>query len=254
VDNIDNTNDDDDDVNDHNRKKRRRSNDNVADSSTTNNHHRHSTTTDTSTTSTRHLSPSYKMTLSQRLEFDTSDSSDTTDDDDDDGNNSYNHRTKYDTNGPINNDSYCCTSDEIESYNSVTVQLPDTDYNNNNNNDNYDIGNFGYDCQFTGGREVQQQKRRRTRVYNIIPARQWKDVSSNNNNASTITIPKPDSDIFDETGRVVCHRKWTLQEKMVIKSGIQKYKTDCVAIKNHYAIILRNRTNVQCKDCYRTMI
>ena len=65
----------------------------------------------------------------------------------------------------------------------------------------------------------------------------------------------PDPDIFDEFGKVKRRRRWTNEEKACIKLGVEHYGVgDWQSIKLDYPEILRNRTTVQIKDCWRTMI
>eukprot|EP00977_Amphora_coffeiformis_P003584 scaffold701_cov158-Amphora_coffeaeformis.AAC.12 len=64
----------------------------------------------------------------------------------------------------------------------------------------------------------------------------------------------PDEGIFNESGKVLKRLRWTDEEKLCVKEGVKvhgvgKWKE----IKNDYAAILRNRTPVQIKDCWRTM-
>lgn len=79
------------------------------------------------------------------------------------------------------------------------------------------------------------------RRYNIIP-RDWND-----------DLPAPDTGVFDDLGRVVNRRRWTDEEKAAVRHGFDQYGADWVQIKKSSAHILKNRTNVQIKDCYRTM-
>ncbi|KAL7557795.1 hypothetical protein ACA910_003840 [Epithemia clementina (nom. ined.)] len=64
----------------------------------------------------------------------------------------------------------------------------------------------------------------------------------------------PDPGIFDDLGKVKRRFRWTEQEKNCVKIGVQKFGIGRWAlIKKEYAQILRNRTSVQVKDCWRTM-
>ena len=66
--------------------------------------------------------------------------------------------------------------------------------------------------------------------------------------------PPPDEGIFDENGKVLKRLKWTDEEKACVKEGVKVYGVGkWVSIKTDYAEILRNRTPVQIKDCWRTM-
>jgi len=66
--------------------------------------------------------------------------------------------------------------------------------------------------------------------------------------------PQPDQGIFDEEGRVRRRRRWTDEEKTAIKEGVRIHGVGhWVEIKKMYGEILRNRTSVQIKDCWRTM-
>jgi hypothetical protein len=71
--------------------------------------------------------------------------------------------------------------------------------------------------------------------------------------AGFFSIP-PDDGIFDEDGKVLKRLKWTDEEKTCVKEGVKahgmgKWKQ----IKLDHQQILRNRTPVQMKDCWRTM-
>ena len=154
------------------------------------------------------------MTTSQSLEFDSSNESS-----DDDENMI---TTNIDT-GDDDDD------DDVDSTESVE---------SNNNSEQHRRVQLSEIPDFTNNHQ-----QRRIQMYNILPDK-WID-----NN-----LPIPDNNIFDETGHVIQRRRWTTPEKIAIKAGISKYKNDWIAIKKHYAHILRNRTNVQCKDCYRTMV
>ena len=67
------------------------------------------------------------------------------------------------------------------------------------------------------------------------------------------SIP-PDEGIFDENGKVVKRLKWTDEEKLSVKEGVRKFGIGkWKDIKAEYNAILRNRSAVQIKDCWRTM-
>jgi hypothetical protein len=67
--------------------------------------------------------------------------------------------------------------------------------------------------------------------------------------------PLPDAGVFDEEGKVTKRQRWSDEEKGAVKRGVKKYGVGkWVKIKENYANILRNRTHVQCKDCWRTMV
>jgi Myb-like DNA-binding domain len=54
---------------------------------------------------------------------------------------------------------------------------------------------------------------------------------------------------------VVKRRFWTREEKQAVKQGVERYGMgDWSRIKAEFAVVLRHRTNVQIKDCWRTMI
>ena len=65
----------------------------------------------------------------------------------------------------------------------------------------------------------------------------------------------PDEGIFDaSTGLVLKRRRWSEEEKTAVKEGVRKHGVGhWVKIKDEYADILRNRTAIQIKDCWRTM-
>jgi len=64
----------------------------------------------------------------------------------------------------------------------------------------------------------------------------------------------PDEGIFDEEGKVRKRLRWTDEEKLCVREGVKVHGTGkWVKIKHDYAAILRNRTPVQIKDCWRTM-
>jgi hypothetical protein len=66
--------------------------------------------------------------------------------------------------------------------------------------------------------------------------------------------PMPDEGVFDKNGKVVKRRTWTEEEKVAVRAGVRMYGLGkWVEIKQDYGLILRNRTAVQCKDCWRTM-
>jgi hypothetical protein len=66
--------------------------------------------------------------------------------------------------------------------------------------------------------------------------------------------PRPDEGVFDQNGKVLKRRPWANEEKGAVKAGVRKYGLGkWVHIKEEYGVILRNRTAVQCKDCWRTM-
>lgn len=67
-------------------------------------------------------------------------------------------------------------------------------------------------------------------------------------------FPPPDEGLFNEEGKVTYRRKWTEEEKEALKQGVSQFGVGKWAkIKEKYAEILRNRTSVQIKDCWRTM-
>jgi hypothetical protein len=67
------------------------------------------------------------------------------------------------------------------------------------------------------------------------------------------TVP-PDEGIFDEQGKVKKRLRWTDEEKLAVKEGVKTCGIGKWAqIKREHATILRNRTPVQIKDCWRTM-
>jgi hypothetical protein len=65
----------------------------------------------------------------------------------------------------------------------------------------------------------------------------------------------PDDGIFDQsTGLVLKRRRWTDEEKTAVKEGVKAHGVGhWVKIKDDYPEILRNRTAIQIKDCWRTM-
>lgn len=64
----------------------------------------------------------------------------------------------------------------------------------------------------------------------------------------------PDPGIFDEKGRVLRRLPWTDIEKECVQEGVEKFGVGhWVLIKKEYAQVLRNRTTVQIKDCWRTI-
>ena len=64
----------------------------------------------------------------------------------------------------------------------------------------------------------------------------------------------PDEGIFGEDGRVLKRLRWTDEEKMCVKEGVKNHGVGkWKEIKMEYGAILRNRTPVQIKDCWRTM-
>jgi hypothetical protein len=64
----------------------------------------------------------------------------------------------------------------------------------------------------------------------------------------------PDEGIFDIEGKVLKRLKWTDDEKMCVKEGVKKHGMGkWKQIKFDHEQILRNRTPVQMKDCWRTM-
>ena len=64
----------------------------------------------------------------------------------------------------------------------------------------------------------------------------------------------PDPGIFHENGRVARRQRWTEQEKNIVRIGVKRFGPGhWKEIKNAYPQILRNRTVVQIKDCWRTM-
>ena len=66
--------------------------------------------------------------------------------------------------------------------------------------------------------------------------------------------PMPDEGVFDEYGKVRKRRPWTREEKDAIGIGVQAHGVGKWAIiKEDHGRILRNRTSVQIKDCWRTM-
>lgn len=67
-------------------------------------------------------------------------------------------------------------------------------------------------------------------------------------------IAPPDDGIFDEDGKVRKRLRWTDEEKMCVKEGVKNHGIGkWKQIKIDYDRILRNRTPVQIKDCWRTM-
>jgi hypothetical protein len=68
-------------------------------------------------------------------------------------------------------------------------------------------------------------------------------------------LPKPDEGVFYDNGRVMNRRRWTSEERDAVKAGVEKYGLGkWIKVKKEYAATLRNRTAVQLKDCYRTMM
>lgn len=64
----------------------------------------------------------------------------------------------------------------------------------------------------------------------------------------------PDDGIFDEEGKVLKRVRWTEEEKICVKEGVRKHGIGkWKQIKLDHDKILRNRTVVQIKDCWRTM-
>ena len=64
----------------------------------------------------------------------------------------------------------------------------------------------------------------------------------------------PDDGIFDANMKVLKRLKWTEEEKTAVKQGVKECGVGkWREIKYQYGKILRNRTPVQIKDCWRTM-
>lgn len=83
-----------------------------------------------------------------------------------------------------------------------------------------------------------------------VPRRKRKSAAAEN---SLQPIP-PDEGIFDENGKVLKRLRWTEEEKMCVREGVKLYGVGrWKEIKSDYEAILRNRTPVQIKDCWRTM-
>ena len=73
-------------------------------------------------------------------------------------------------------------------------------------------------------------------------------------NAAATTYP-PEPGLFDDQGKVTRRTPWTEEEKTCVRQGVQQYGLgNWLAIKEEYSDILRNRTNVQIKDCWRTLV
>lgn len=69
-------------------------------------------------------------------------------------------------------------------------------------------------------------------------------------------VPQPDEGLFNEYGKVNYRKAWTAEEKAAVYQGVQEYDLgQWAAIKRdrRFAYILRNRTSMQIKDCWRTM-
>jgi len=67
--------------------------------------------------------------------------------------------------------------------------------------------------------------------------------------------PLPDEGVFQSDGRVIKKRRWTVEEKNAVKFGVKRFGVGkWVQIKTEHDMILRNRTAVQIKDCWRTMV
>jgi len=65
----------------------------------------------------------------------------------------------------------------------------------------------------------------------------------------------PDEGIFDSQGNVLKRRPWTVEEKNCIKQGVKQHGLgEWAEIKSTFGHELRNRTSVQIKDCWRTML
>jgi hypothetical protein len=65
----------------------------------------------------------------------------------------------------------------------------------------------------------------------------------------------PDQGVFTPSGRVQKRRFWSEEETMAVKDGVRNHGTGKWAeIKSHHEHILRNRTSVQIKDKWRTMM
>jgi len=65
----------------------------------------------------------------------------------------------------------------------------------------------------------------------------------------------PEKGLFDAHGKVLKRRRWTDEEKTAVKLGARKHGVGkWKLVKDDYPEILRNRTAVQIKDCWRTMV
>ncbi len=65
----------------------------------------------------------------------------------------------------------------------------------------------------------------------------------------------PDEGIFTSTGRVQRRRFWTEEETIAVKEGVINHGTGRWAeIKSEHEYILRNRTSVQIKDRWRSIL
>jgi Myb-like DNA-binding domain len=67
-------------------------------------------------------------------------------------------------------------------------------------------------------------------------------------------LPPPDDGIFDQMGKVLRRIKWTDEEKNAVREGVRTLGVGkWMDVKKKYPFVLKNRTSVQIKDCYRTM-
>jgi Myb-like DNA-binding domain len=67
-------------------------------------------------------------------------------------------------------------------------------------------------------------------------------------------LPPPDHGIFDQMGKVLRRIKWTDEEKNAVREGVRTLGVGkWMDVKKKYPFVLKNRTSVQIKDCYRTM-
>ena len=69
-------------------------------------------------------------------------------------------------------------------------------------------------------------------------------------------VHPPEPGLFDDTdGRALKRRRWTDEEKAALKQGVETHGAGQWAqIKKDHPLVLRNRHNVQLKDCWRTMV
>jgi hypothetical protein len=65
----------------------------------------------------------------------------------------------------------------------------------------------------------------------------------------------PDAGLFDRNGHVTKRIPWTEEEKEAVKKGVESFGVGrWKDIKLRFGSLLRNRTSVQIKDCWRTMV
>ena len=87
------------------------------------------------------------------------------------------------------------------------------------------------------------------------PAKRSRVRSSRLGAGEAAALVPPDPGLFDERGKVTRRTAWTEDEKNCVKLGVERFGVGSwMTIKEEYSDVLRNRTNVQIKDCWRTMV